>query len=92
MPAISQRVHRLEFIARTEEAIGRSEQAITRQLILIATLTTNRQAANDAWELLRVTEKHLAELHVGRQLLLDLFGLLSGLTLTHGTEPHGRSR
>jgi hypothetical protein len=71
VPAIFQRVHRLEFIARTEEAIGRSEQAITRQLILIATLTTNRQAANDAWELLRVTEEHLAELHVGRQLLLD---------------------
>jgi hypothetical protein len=71
VPAISQRVHRLEFIARTEEAIGTSEQAITRQLLLIETLAADGRDANPARELLRVAKEHLAELHAKRRQLLE---------------------
>ena len=36
-------IFRLAMIAKAEEAIGRSELAITRQLLVIETLTANGQ-------------------------------------------------
>ena len=71
MPAMPQHVFRLEMIAKAEEAIGRSEQAITRQLLLIETLVANGQDASRTRELMRVAQEHLAELHAKRRQLLD---------------------
>ena len=68
MPSTSQ----LDYsaVAKLEEAIGRSEQAITRQLWLIEAVTERGQDAHRARELVRVAEEHLAELYLRRQQLL----------------------
>jgi hypothetical protein len=58
-------------LAKVEQAIGTSEQAITRQLLLIETLAADGRDANPARELLRVAKEHLAELHAKRRQLLD---------------------
>ena len=63
MPWISQPDYQLA-IAKTEEAIARCEQAITRQLILIETLTADGREANRIRELRRIAEEHVAELYV----------------------------
>ena len=70
MPFIPGHV-RLEAVAKVEQAIGTSELALTRQLLLIETLTANGQDTSRARELLRVAEEHLAELHAKRRQLLD---------------------
>ena len=62
---------RLEAVAKVEQAIGTSEQAITRQLLLIETLAADGRDASPARELLRVAKEHLAELHAKRRQLLD---------------------
>ena len=56
--------------AKVEEAIGRSEQAITRQLLLIEALTERGQDAHRARELVRVAEEHLTDLYLRRQQIL----------------------
>ena len=61
----------LQAVAAAEEAIGRGEQAITRQLRLLEALPAASQGADRARELLRVAEEHLAELHATRRRLLD---------------------
>ena len=58
-------------VAKVEQAIGTSEQAITRQLLLIETLVANGQDASRTRELMRVAQEHLAELHAKRRQLLD---------------------
>ena len=70
MPSIPD--HTLQkALAKVEQAIGTSEQAITRQLLLIETLAADGRDANPARELLRVAKEHLAELHAKRRQLLD---------------------
>ena len=54
---------RAQALAKLEEAIGRSEQALTRQLIAIAALERSGQDARHAHELLRVAEDHLTAAH-----------------------------
>ena len=54
---------RAQALAKLEEAIGRSEQALTRQLIAIAALERRGQDARHAHELLRVAEDHLTAAH-----------------------------
>ena len=61
----------LQAVAKVDQAIGTSEQAITRQLLLIETLAADGRDANRARELLRVAEEHLAALHAKRRQLLD---------------------
>jgi hypothetical protein len=58
-------------VAAAEEATGRCEQAVTRQLRLIEALPAGSQGADRARELLRVAEEHLAERHATRRRLLD---------------------
>ena len=62
---------RAQVLAKVEEAIGRSGQAITRQLIAIAALERNGQDARHAHELLRVAEDHRTAAHTTRERLLD---------------------
>jgi hypothetical protein len=61
----------VQAIAAAEEAIGRCEQAVTRQLRLIEALPAGSRGADRARELLRVAEEHLAERHATRRRLLD---------------------
>lgn len=63
--------HRAQALAKVEEVIGRSEQAITRQVIAIATLERNGHDARRAHELLRVLEDHRTAAHTEREQLLD---------------------
>ena len=52
-------IFRLAMVAKAEEAIGRSELAITRQSLVIETLTANGQDTSRARELRRIAEEHL---------------------------------
>jgi hypothetical protein len=70
MPSIPDHTSQ-KALAKVEQAIGTSEQAITRQLLLIETLAADGRDANPARELLRVAKEHLAELHAKRRQLLD---------------------
>ena len=61
---------RAQALAKLEEAIGKSEHAITRQLITIAALERRGQDARNVHELLRVAEDHLTAAHTTRERLL----------------------
>jgi hypothetical protein len=72
VPSLPDHVPLQKAVAKVEQAIGTSEQAMTRQQLLIETLAANGQDASRARELLRVAEEHLAALHAKRRQLLDV--------------------
>jgi hypothetical protein len=71
VPSLPDHIPLPEAVANVEQAIGTSEQAITRQLLLIETLAADGRDDVRARELLRVAEEHLADLHATRRRLLD---------------------
>jgi hypothetical protein len=67
VPSLPDHIRLQEAVAKVEQAIGTSEQAITRQLLLIETLAADGRDTNPARQLLRMAEEYLAALYARRR-------------------------